>query len=48
AVVAEVQAVCMGKLGASQRLSVEDVMRHVREGGVSRYLQTHCPADLVQ
>ena len=45
AVIAEAQACCMGKLGASRRLSAEDVARHVREGGVSRYLQVHCALD---
>ena len=42
AVIAEVQAVCMGKPGASRRLSAEDVARHVNEGGGSRYLQVQC------
>jgi xanthine dehydrogenase accessory factor len=42
AVIAEAQAVCMGKLGASRRLSAEDVAKHVSEGGVARYLQTQC------
>jgi len=42
AVVAEAHAVCMGKLGASRRLSAEDVARHVSEGGASRYLQAQC------
>lgn len=46
AVMAEAQAVCMGKLGASRRLTAEDVARHVSEGGASRYLQAHCPADV--
>ena len=46
AVMAEAQAVCMGKLGASRRLTAEDVARHVSEGGASRYLQTHCAADV--
>ena len=40
--VAEAQAVCMGKLGASRRLSAEDVAKHVSEGGVARYLQAQC------
>lgn len=48
AVMAEAHAVCMGQLGASQRLSAGDVAQHVREGRASRYLQTHCPADLTQ
>jgi xanthine/CO dehydrogenase XdhC/CoxF family maturation factor len=45
AVIAEVQACCMGKLGTSLRLSAEDVERHVREGGASRYLQAQCALD---
>jgi xanthine dehydrogenase accessory factor len=46
AVIAEVQACCMGKLGTSLRLSPEDVERHVREGGSSRYLQVQCALDV--
>jgi xanthine/CO dehydrogenase XdhC/CoxF family maturation factor len=46
AVIAEVQACCMGKLGTSRRLSADDVERHVREGGSSRYLQAHCALDV--
>ncbi len=42
AMVAEAQAVCMGKVGASRRLSAEDVAKHVSEGGVARYLQAQC------
>jgi len=42
AVMAEAQAVCMGKLGVSRRLTAEDVARHVSEGGASRYLQAQC------
>jgi xanthine/CO dehydrogenase XdhC/CoxF family maturation factor len=45
AVIAEAQACCMGKLGASRRLSAEDVARHVSEGGASRYLQVQCALD---
>lgn len=45
AVMAEAHAVCMGKLGTSRRLTATDVARHVSEGGASRYLQVHCPAD---
>lgn len=45
AVIAELQACCMGKLGTSRRLSPEDVERHVKEGGASRYLQLHCALD---
>jgi xanthine/CO dehydrogenase XdhC/CoxF family maturation factor len=47
AVMAEAHAVCMGKLGASRRLTASDVARHVSEGGASRYLQVHCPADVL-
>ena len=46
AVIAEAQARCMGKLGASRRLSAEDVARHVSEGGASRYLQVQCALDV--
>lgn len=42
AVIAEVQACCMGKLGASRRLSAKDVERHVQEGGLARYLSVQC------
>ena len=45
AVISEAQACCMGKLGASRRLSAEDVARHVSQGGVSRYLQAQCALD---
>jgi xanthine dehydrogenase accessory factor len=48
AVIAEAQACCMGKLGASRRLSAEDVARHVREGGASRYLQVQCALDIAR
>jgi xanthine/CO dehydrogenase XdhC/CoxF family maturation factor len=48
AVMAEAQAVCMGKLGVSQRLSADDVAQHVSAGGASRYLQMHCATDLSQ
>jgi xanthine dehydrogenase accessory factor len=46
AVIAEAQASIQGKLGASRRLSPEDVARHVAEGPASRYLQAHCALDL--
>jgi xanthine dehydrogenase accessory factor len=46
AVISEAQACCMGKLGASRRLSSEDVDRHVREGGISRYLLVQCALDV--
>lgn len=45
AVMAEVQAVCMGRMGASRRLTAEDVMRHAREGDVARYLPVPCSTD---
>ena len=46
AVISEAQACCMGKLGASRRLSAEDVEKYVREGGTSRYLQAQCAMDV--
>ena len=46
AILAEAQAVCEGKLGASRRLTAEDVDRYVREGGVTRYLQSQCAMDI--
>jgi xanthine dehydrogenase accessory factor len=48
AVIAEAHARCTGKLGASRRLSAEDVERHVREGGASRYLQAQCALDIAR
>jgi xanthine dehydrogenase accessory factor len=42
AVVAEVQAWRQGRLGASRRLSAEDVARQIEQGGASRYMQTQC------
>jgi xanthine/CO dehydrogenase XdhC/CoxF family maturation factor len=48
AVIAEAHACCMGKLGASRRLSAEDVARHVSEGGASRYPQAQCALDLAR
>jgi hypothetical protein len=35
----------MGKLGASRRLSAEDVAEQIAEGGATRYLQAHCALD---
>ena len=46
AVIAEVQACCMGKLVTSRRLSPEDVARHIAEGGSERYLQVQCALDV--
>ena len=42
AVIAEVQACCQGKLGASRRLSAEDVAAQVARGDAAGYLQVHC------
>jgi xanthine/CO dehydrogenase XdhC/CoxF family maturation factor len=47
AVVAEAQACCMGKLGASRRLSPGDVAAHISSGGASRYLQAQCALDVL-
>ena len=46
AVIAEAQACCMGMLGASRRLSPEDIGRHLLEGGSARYLQMPCSLDV--
>lgn len=48
AVMAEVQAVCQGKMGAARRLSAEDVERYVKEGGASRYLRVECALDVAR
>jgi xanthine/CO dehydrogenase XdhC/CoxF family maturation factor len=45
AVVAEVQAWRQGKLGASRRLTAEEVARQIAQGGASRYEQTQCAMD---
>jgi xanthine dehydrogenase accessory factor len=45
AVIAEVQACVQGKLGASRRLTEEDIASHISQGGASRYLQTQCAMD---
>jgi xanthine dehydrogenase accessory factor len=42
AVIAEVQACCMGKLPISRRLSAGDIASQMKYGGSSRYLQPHC------
>ncbi|MGP8259372.1 MAG: XdhC family protein [Acidobacteriaceae bacterium] len=47
-VVAEVQAWRQGKLGASRRLSAEDVARQIEQGGASRYMQTQCAMDAAE
>jgi xanthine/CO dehydrogenase XdhC/CoxF family maturation factor len=46
AVIAEVQACWTGKLGASRRLSPEDVAKYIAEGGSERYLQIQCALDV--
>lgn len=48
AVVAEVQGICMGKLGGSRRLTSEDVGRYASEGSNLQYLETQCAMDLPQ
>jgi xanthine/CO dehydrogenase XdhC/CoxF family maturation factor len=48
AVIAEVQASCMGKLGASRRLTAESVAEQIARGGASRYLQPRCALDGVK
>lgn len=48
AVIAEVQACCMGKIGASRRLTAESVAQQIERGGASRYLQVQCALDEVQ
>jgi xanthine/CO dehydrogenase XdhC/CoxF family maturation factor len=45
AVLAEAHARCMGRLGASRRLSAEDVASQISKGGASRYLQAQCAFD---
>jgi xanthine dehydrogenase accessory factor len=42
AVISEVQACCMGRGGASRRLSPADVAEQIKRGGSSRYLQSQC------
>ena len=48
AIIAEVQAVCMGRAGASRRLMPEDIKRYVSEGDNARYLETQCATDLAR
>jgi xanthine dehydrogenase accessory factor len=42
AVIAEAQACCQGKLGASRRLTAEDVAEQIAHGSVAGYLQVQC------
>ena len=45
AVLAEAHACVHGKLGASRRLSAEDVAQQIAQGGASGYLQAQCALD---
>jgi xanthine dehydrogenase accessory factor len=45
AVIAEAQACIQGKLGASRRLSAEDVAEQITHGGSGRYLLVQCGLD---
>jgi len=47
AVLSEAHARCMGKLGKSLRLSVDDVASQVESGGVSRYAQAQCAVPVI-
>jgi xanthine/CO dehydrogenase XdhC/CoxF family maturation factor len=47
AVIAEAQACIQGKLGASRRLSAEDVAEQIEQGGSRRYLAVKCGLDEV-
>jgi xanthine/CO dehydrogenase XdhC/CoxF family maturation factor len=42
AIISEAQAVCQGRLGASRRLTAEDISHLNADGSASRYLQTAC------
>jgi xanthine dehydrogenase accessory factor len=46
AVIAEVQACCMGKVPTSRRLSAIDIASQIEHGGSSRYLQPHCALEM--
>lgn len=45
AIVAEVQAVCEGKVAVRPRLTPEEIARQLARGGTSRYLNTTCALD---
>jgi xanthine/CO dehydrogenase XdhC/CoxF family maturation factor len=47
AIVSEIQALCHGRLGASRRLTPEEVEAQLEKGGASRYLQAQCALDAV-
>jgi xanthine dehydrogenase accessory factor len=42
ATVAEMQARCEGKIGASRRMTPESIAQQIQAGGASRYLQAQC------
>jgi xanthine dehydrogenase accessory factor len=48
AIAAEIQAVCMKRLGASQRLTAADVARYIGEGSNRPYLEKQCSADFAR
>jgi xanthine dehydrogenase accessory factor len=48
AVIAEAHACVQGKLGASRRLSAEEVADQIAQGGASRYAQTQCALDATE
>jgi xanthine/CO dehydrogenase XdhC/CoxF family maturation factor len=45
AIVAEVQAVCHGRGGVRQHLTLAEVTRQLENGGASRYMQVQCAMD---
>jgi xanthine/CO dehydrogenase XdhC/CoxF family maturation factor len=46
AVIAEVQACCMGKLPTSRKLSAIDIAAQIEYGGSARYLPSNCALEL--
>jgi xanthine dehydrogenase accessory factor len=46
AVVAEVQACCMGRPAGSRRLSPEDISTRLLSGNTSQYTESHCALEL--
>jgi xanthine dehydrogenase accessory factor len=42
ATIAEMQARCEGKIGASRRMTPECIAQQIEAGGASRYLQAQC------
>ena len=45
AVIAEIQAARMGKLGGSRKLSAQNVQTYLQQGDADQYLQTSCALD---